>query len=216
MRTENLLGGGAFIVEMRETSVPMTVEQHEHTELILASKKGDRNAMTELINIYSTAVHNLIFSIIRDASAVQDLAQETFVRMFLNIKNYEFRAPFRAWLFRIAVNLCRDHLRKKKVRNIMTPFQRDPETGEQQVFVDESADPIGSIEGEERMTLIHKAIEKLPQSSRIVLVMRELEQLSYEEIADILNWKIGTVKSRLFRARRELAAILRPHLEELR
>ncbi len=193
----------------------MVHEKEEHEELLLASKQGDKDAMTQLINQFSPSVHNLIFSIIREPHAAQDLAQETFIRMLLNIKNYEFRAPFRAWLFRIAVNLCRDYLRKKKVRKIMTPFQTDPDTGEQQIFVDESADPIKSFEDNERMKLIYKAIDKLPKSSRVVLVMREIQQLSYDEIAEILNWKIGTVKSRLFRARRELAEILSPQLEEL-
>ena len=193
----------------------MVHEKEEHEELLLASKKGDKDAMTQLINHFSPSVHNLIVSIVREPHAVQDLAQETFIRMLLNIKNYEFRAPFRAWLFRIAVNLCRDYLRKKKVRKIMTPFQTDPDTGEQQIFVDESADPIKSFEDNERMKLIYKAIDKLPKSSRVVLVMREIQQLSYDEIAEILNWKIGTVKSRLFRARRELAEILSPQLEEL-
>ncbi len=203
------------MLKRERLQLQMVLEKQEQTELILASKQGDRNAMTELINYYSPSVHNLIFSIIRDTHAVQDLAQETFIRMLLNIKNYEFRAPFRAWLFRIAVNLCRDYLRKKKVRKIITPFQVDPETGEQQVFEDESADPVGAFEGDERMKLINKAIAKLPKSSREVLVMREIQQFSYEEIAEILNWKIGTVKSRLFRARRELSDMLRPHLEEL-
>lgn len=191
-------------------------ENERLVALINASKKGDNDAMTKLINIYASSVHNLVFSIIRDDAIVEDLAQETFVRMFLSIRHYEFRAPFRSWLFRIAVNLCRDHLRKKKVRKIITRFQVDDESGEEQIFMDAEQDPSAAINRSEQVQLITDALAKLPESSRLVFVLREMKDLSYEEIAETLNWKIGTVKSRLFRARRELAEILGPRLEELR
>ncbi len=184
--------------------------------LINAGKKGDNDAMTQLINMHASSVHNLILSIIRDTSVVEDLAQETFVRMFLSLQHYEFRAPFRSWLFRIAVNLCRDYMRKKKVRKIITRFQVDENSGEEQSFIDEDQDTADLIHSSELMQLITKALDKLPESSRIVFLLREMKDLTYEEIAETLDWKIGTVKSRLFRARRELAEILGPNLEELR
>ncbi|MBN1464995.1 RNA polymerase sigma factor [candidate division KSB1 bacterium] len=192
------------------------MENERLAQLIDASKQGDNDAMTKLINTFASSVHNLIFSIIHDRSIVEDLAQETFVRMFLSIHHYEFRAPFRSWLFRIAVNLCRDHLRKKKVRKIVTRFQVDQETGEEQNFTDEDQDPSAAINESEQTRLITDALAKLPESSRLVFVLREMKDLTYEEIAATLKWKIGTVKSRLFRARRELAEILGPRLEDLR
>lgn len=194
----------------------MDLENDRLAQLIDASKQGDNEAMTKLINSYASSVHNLIYSIIRDHSIVEDLAQETFVRMFLSIQHYEFRAPFRSWLFRIAVNLCRDHLRKKKVRKIVTRFQVDEETGEEQIFTDAEQDPSAAVDEGEQIRLVTDALAKLPESSRIVFVLREMKDLTYEEIAETLKWKIGTVKSRLFRARRELAEILGPRLEELR
>ncbi len=184
--------------------------------LIKAGKNGDNKAMTALINMYASSVHNLIYSIIHDASIAEDLSQETFVRMFLSLGKYEFRAPFRSWLFRIAVNLCRDHMRKKKVRRIITRFHVDEESGEEQTFVDDDQDTAALIHNSERMQLITAALDKLPESSRLVFVLREIKDLSYEEIAETLHWKIGTVKSRLFRARRQLAELLGPNLEELR
>jgi len=192
------------------------LENDELIALINAGKAGDNDAMTQLINMYASSVHNLIYSIIHDVSVVEDLAQETFVRMFLSLQHYEFRAPFRSWLFRIAVNLCRDHMRKKKVRKIVTRFQVDDDSGEEQSFIDDEQDTAALIHNSERMQLITEALDQLPESSRIVFVLRELKDLSYEEIADALQWKIGTVKSRLFRARRELAEILGPNVEELR
>jgi len=172
--------------------------------------------MSQLVTTFSAPVHNLIFSIIRDGVVVEDIAQETFVRMLVSIEKYEFRAPFQSWLFRIAVNLCRDHMRKKKVRRIITRFQTDSETGEEQIFVDAGQDPTQDVQNSERMHMIRQALDKISESSRIVFVLRELKELSYDEIAETLGWKIGTVKSRLFRARRELAELLSPHLEELR
>ena len=191
-------------------------ENEKLFELVNAGKSGDREAMSQLVTTFAPSVHNLIFSIIRDGSVVEDLAQETFVRMLLSIDRYEFRAPFRSWLFRIAVNLCRDHMRKKKVRRIMTRFQIDQNTGEEQSFVDSEQDPTNKVHESERMHIINQALNKISESSRIVFVLREMKDLSYEEISESLGWKIGTVKSRLFRARRELAALLTPKMEELR
>ena len=191
-------------------------ENEKLFELVNAGKSGDREAISQLVTTFAPSIHNLIFSIIRDGSVVEDLAQETFVRMLLSIDRYEFRAPFRSWLFRIAVNLCRDHMRKKKVRRIMTRFQIDQNTGEEQSFVDSEQDPTNKVHESERMHIINQALNKISESSRIVFVLREMKDLSYEEISESLGWKIGTVKSRLFRARRELAALLTPKMEELR
>jgi RNA polymerase sigma-70 factor, ECF subfamily len=203
-------------ISMESTKLDHFDENDEIHELILAGKAGDRDAMSLLVTKFSASVHNLIFSIIRDGNVVQDLAQETFVRMLLSIDKYEFRAPFRSWLFRIAVNLCRDHMRKNKVRRIITRFQIDKETGEEQTFIDAEQDPTRIVHESERMQIIIKALGKISDSSRIVFVLREMKDLSYEEISESLGWKIGTVKSRLFRARRELAELLGPQMEELR
>lgn len=194
----------------------MEVAQQENYTLLLACKTGDKKAMEEIINIYSNPVHRLIYSILRNDDSVEDLAQETFVRMVLSIQNYEFRAPFKSWLFRIAVNLCRDHLRKKKVRKIMHHFEVDNDSGEIQDFEDKQQDPLSSIQSEEKMDMIIEALQNLSESSRTVFILREMNELTYEEIAKTLRWRIGTVKSRLFRARKELADILAPQLEELR
>lgn len=187
----------------------------DHQELILAGKQGDESALTQLIELYAPFVHRLIFSIVRDDSVVEDLAQDAFIKMLTAIENYEFRAPFKSWLTRIAVNVCRDHLRKKKVRSIMNFFKVNEETNEEQSFMDESPNPVMLLEKDERKKILLRAMERLPASSRMILVLRELNQLSYEEIAAALGWKMGTVKSRLFRARQELLQELAPYREDL-
>ena len=161
------------LVPKRKRSILADFDNDQLTVLINAGKNGDNEAMTTLINMYASSVHNLIYSIIHDSSIVEDLAQETFVRMFLSLEKYEFRAPFRSWLFRIAVNLCRDHMRKKKVRRIVTRFQIDEESGEEQTFIDDDQDTAEIIHNSERMQLIVNALDKLPESSRLVFVLRQ-------------------------------------------
>ncbi len=187
----------------------------ELTEIIIAGKQGDEQALTKIIETFAPMIHRLIYSIVRDDSVVEDLTQDTFVKMLTAIENYEFRAPFRAWLMRIAVNSCRDHLRKRKVRSIVNFFKTHEDGEEQQSFLDEDPGPAALLERSERKKLLHQAMDRLPETSRLILSLRELNQLSYEEIAALLGWKMGTVKSRLFRARQELLAELAPHKEDL-
>ena len=188
--------------------------QDIHDKLIEKSIQGDRDAMSKLVNYYAPDVHRFIFSMLRDADATDDLAQDTFIRMVTNISSYEHRAPFKSWLFRIAVNVCRDHLRKKKVRRIVSRFAIDRDSGEEQEFADESPNPLRQVQSLEQRELIEKALQKLPASSRQVFVLREMQEFSYEEIAQALGWRLGTVKSRLFRARKELAELIGPQLED--
>lgn len=169
--------------------------------------------MTQLINLHSRAVHGFIFSLMGDRALVEDLAQETFLRAFLAVKKYEFRAPFQSWLFRIAVNLCRDHLRKRKVRKIVRSFY-NPQDEEEMEFPDKQPDALQRTLLNERSQVVHQALQQLPEPLRKVIVLRDLQEYSYEEIAQLLHWQMGTVKSRLFRARQELADLLKPYMED--
>ncbi len=182
-------------------------------DLIIASQAGDEQAMTQLINLYSSAVHGFIFSLLGDRFLVEDISQETFLRAFLAIRKYEFRAPFQSWLFRIAINLCRDHLRKRKVRKIVRSLY-NPQNEEEIEFPDERPDALQQTLLNERSNAVHQALQRLPDALRKVIILRDLQEYSYEEIAQLLNWRMGTVKSRLFRARQELAELLKPYLED--
>ena len=188
--------------------------QDEEYRLIVASKNGDTDALTKLIQSHSESVHSVIYSILGNQDIVQDLAQETFLRMISAIESYEFKAPFRAWLIRIAVNLCRDYIRRKKVRRIVTKFQKTDLQKEERQFIDKSQNPVQDLIVKEGMEYLQKALLKLPSSLKIVFVLRDIRDFSYDEIARTLNWRLGTVKSRLFRARNELAKVLRPYWED--
>ncbi len=189
--------------------------QDEEYRLIIASKNGDTDALTKLIQSHSESVHSVIYSILGHRDIVEDLAQETFLRMISAIESYEFKAPFRAWLIRIAVNLCRDYMRRKKVRRIVTGFQKADEPDVERQFIDKSQNPVQDLIVKERMEYLQNALLKLPSSLKIVFVLRDIQDFSYDEIARTLNWRLGTVKSRLFRARKELARILSPYREDM-
>ena len=182
-------------------------------DLIKASQAGDNQAMARFINLHAAAVHGFIMSIIGDRSLVQDLAQDTFLRALLAIKKYEFRAPFRSWLFRIAMNLCRDHMRKRKVRTIISSYQQS-DRQEDIEFRDPQLDALQLAVQNERNQALYRALQQLPDALRKVVVLRDLQEYSYEEIAQLLHWNPGTVKSRLFRARRELAQLMELYLED--
>jgi len=191
------------------------VQSADDKDIIIASQAGDQQAMSRLISLHASAVHGFILSMINDRAAVEDIAQETFIRAFLAIGKYEFRAPFRSWLFRIALNQCRDHLRKVKVRSIIHPFKRSADDTEIE-YADPGQNALQQLIQDERSRALHAALQRLPESLRQVLVLRDLQEYSYEEIAALLHWRMGTVKSRLFRARKELANRLKPYLEENR
>lgn len=173
-------------------SVPAINER----ELILRAQRGERNAFNELIRMHAQSVMNVVYRMCGDAQIAEDAAQETFIQAWLHIASYRPQASLRSWLYRIAVNAATDMLRKEK-RILPTALEdlplQDPQLGPEALFFQE-----------ERTALVQKAILSLPEASRMVLVMREYEGMSYQEIAEALNIPLGTVMSRLNYARKTL------------
>lgn len=190
----------------------MTVEYtDEQYDLIKASQAGDEKAMARLVESHASSVFAFLCHLSSDTVLAEDLAQETMLRCLQSLKYYEFRAPFRAWLFRIAVNLFRDHRRRMSVRRWTQSGLFDDEQ-----FNLPSSDPgpHQQAEQQERSQHLYRALDQLSPQLRTVVILRDIQELSYEEIAQSLKWRMGTVKSRLFRARKELADIMRPFWEE--
>lgn len=185
--------------------------QDDQQELIEASQAGDQRATAALIGMHTAAVYGLLCHLCRNRVQAEDLAQETFLRALQSLGKYQFRAPFRAWLFRIAVNLYRDQRRRSAVRKIVTPDVADEETLH---LRSSEAGPDALTEKQERINQVYQALARLPDDLRLVVTMRDLQEMSYSEISQVLNWRLGTVKSRLFRARQELADLIRPYWEE--
>ncbi|MFW5992012.1 MAG: RNA polymerase sigma factor [Halanaerobiaceae bacterium] len=171
-------------------------------ELIKRYKAGDKQAFTELINRYQHRVYNTTFRMLGNHEDALDTAQETFIRVFNNIDNFKFKSNFSTWLFRITGNLCRDELRKRNNNLKMYSIQNDRpdlETRDQKEGNKNNPEKISL--NKELQKVIQEKIDQLPQTQKTVIVLRDIQGFSYKEIAEVLDISMGTVKSRLSRAR---------------
>jgi RNA polymerase sigma factor (sigma-70 family) len=179
----------------------------EEAGLVRRCLAGDEKAYRELVEQYQGQVYSLAMRMVRRAEDAEDLTQETFVRMFRALPRYDPGRSFAAWLFTIASRLCIDHLRRRKGTVIsLTQRERDSEE-EYQIEVEDPGlkpDEVTAHAEEERRTAA--LIDGLPPHYRIVVVLRHQQDLSYEEIAEVLNMPLGTVKARIHRARALLKA----------
>jgi RNA polymerase sigma-70 factor (ECF subfamily) len=181
-------------------------------QLIEAAREGDEAAFAEIVNRYRNSLTNYLFRMLNDYDEAVDLAQETFVRVYFALERYHTEFAFSTYLYRIATNLAISEIRKRRRRKLfsLTGFFQDNET-ENRDFQppDEKSLPDESLIENERTRTIEKAIASLPEKYRAPIVLREIQDLSYEEIAQILGLKLGTTKSRISRAR----ALLREKLK---
>ncbi|MFH0992551.1 MAG: sigma-70 family RNA polymerase sigma factor [bacterium] len=177
--------------------------------LISLFQGGEKGAYRYLVDRYQRRVRNLLYSIFNEPDLIDDIAQEVFIKAYEALPNFRFQSSFYTWLYRIAVNKCRDELRRRKVRRILS-LHALPESVEKEIGSKMVVHPVDS----EMQHLISSALQTLPEKFRVPIVLKEIEGFSYEEIADIMQCEIGTVKSRLFRARAMLRKTLKPLLEE--
>jgi RNA polymerase sigma-70 factor, ECF subfamily len=168
----------------------------DETELIFRAKNGERDAFSELVCIHAQGVRNVIYRMCGDAQIAEDAAQETFIQAWLHLSSYRPQTSLRNWLYRIALNAATDILRKEK--RIL------PHALEDLPLSDPQPGPEAVAFQEERATVVKKAVLSLPEACRAVLVLREYEGLSYQEIAEALEIPVGTVMSRLNYARKLL------------
>jgi RNA polymerase sigma-70 factor (ECF subfamily) len=186
----------------------------EDALLITAFQEGDRTAFDKLVLKHKNKVFNLCYWVIGDYQEANDIAQETFIKVFQSLKKFRFDSSFSTWLFRIAVNTCKNRLKssefrqKKKTISLDNPGDAETDRSLSQIK-DEAPSPSIELERKERMTLIKEAIDSLPAEQKDVVVLRDIEGLSYEEIVDITGLNVGTLKSRLARARLNLRNRLR-------
>lgn len=171
-------------------------------ELVIRAQGGERSAFSELVRIHARGVFNVVYRMCGNQLMAEDAAQETFLRAWQNLPSYRRQMPLRNWLYRIAFNAGMDMLRKE--RRVL------PNDIEDLYLTDDRPGPELLVSQQECTTLVQKAVLSLPDASRAVLVLREYEGMSYQEIADALNIPIGTVMSRLNYARK----LLKDQLEQ--
>ena len=187
-------------------------------EAIERSKQGDAAAYRVLDERYQGRAYRLALRVLRDEEQARDACQEAFLKAYLNLKRFEGRSSFYTWLYRLVMNLCLDMKRRDRSnRYIDVPEPGDLEriAGSEQAenapggWTSRSEDPVEAIERKELRAAMGRAIEQLPSSARETLLLREVEGLSYAEIAQVLEIPKGTVMSRLHYARRRVQELLR-------
>jgi RNA polymerase sigma-70 factor (ECF subfamily) len=178
--------------------------------LLERSKAGDIAAFEMLVEAYQKKIFNLAFRMIGNYDDAGDLAQEALIRVYKSIAGFKEQSSFSTWIYRITTNVCLDEIRKRKNKKVLSLDEEiHVEDGEMQRQI-ESDDPLPEevFEREELRQIVGDAIASLPEEQRTVLTLRDLQGLSYEEIADILDCPGGTVKSRINRARQALKNVL--------
>ena len=187
-------------------------------ELMLSCRDGDKGAFEILYRRYEKPILSFIYRMVLSAADAEDLCQETFFKVAQARKKYQVSGKFKTWLFRIAMNLCRDRLRRMKFRSHLSldaPVlsQADEEGQMQENVCDPSSDPREQAETNEMKTLVRRAFTKLPEQERIVVILREYHALKFAEIADVMNCPIGTVKSLNHRGRQKLITALSKYID---
>jgi len=180
-------------------------------------KAGDQQAFALLVSKYQRKVIRLIARLVRDPVEVEDVAQEAFLKAYRALPQFRGESAFYTWLYRIAVNTAKNHLVAQGRRPIpMSSFQDDDDDGEPFAADEAIADiqtPDSVLLSRQIAETVNRAIEALPAELRTAVTLREIEGLSYEEIAEAMNCPIGTVRSRIFRAREAIAEQIRPLID---
>lgn len=187
-------------------------------EVVQRARGGEEAAYRELLHRYQGPVFSLIYRMVRDRALAEDLAQEAFVKALNALDTYRSEFKFSSWLFKIANNAAIDHLRRRQLETLsldggpdaLTPRERE-ET--KLVVSDKGESPLQEVEARELGAAIEQAIGKLRPEYRACIVLRHIEDRPYEDIAEILDLPLGTVKTYLHRARAELKEILGPMRE---
>lgn len=188
--------------------------------LVERTVAGDQKAFELLVIKYQRRIQRLIGRMVRDVDLVEDIAQETFIRAYRALAQFRGEAQFYTWLYRIAVNTAKKALMELKrdptvSENSFKSGQSDEsdETSPLENELISSETPEAVLAGKEIAQMVNAAMEALPEELRQAITLREIEGLSYEEIAEVMNCPIGTVRSRIFRAREAISARIKPLLE---
>jgi len=188
-------------------------ESHIDHELVARVQRGDKKAFDLLVLKYQQKIANLVSRYIRDPHEVMDVTQEAFIKAYRAIPNFRGESAFYTWLYRIAINTAKNYLVAMGRRPPTDDLEA--ETAEQMdagARLKEMGTPENHILSEEISATVQQAIDNLPEDLRTAIILRELEGMSYEEIASAMSCPVGTVRSRIFRAREAIDKSLRPLL----
>jgi RNA polymerase sigma-70 factor (ECF subfamily) len=183
-------------------------------DLIVMVQEGQKRAFDEIVYRYKSRLYSFIMRMVKEPALAEELTQETLIRVYIHAAKYREIARFSTWVFTIATNLVRNKMRQRSRRPNMISLNPAPEDDEVPVDpVDARADTSELIHREELGHLIAEATAKIPERYRIPFLLREVEQLSYEEIQQVTGLKLGTVRSRINRARTRFRVLIKPMLK---
>ncbi len=183
--------------------------REEEQAIVRRVQDGDVNAFGDLVAAYEKNVYNLALRMTGSAQDAEDMAQEAFLKAYSSLAGFRGESKFSVWLYRIVSNVCLDFLRKKGKRQTVSLSAED-EDGEDVVLdvPDTAQSPEALLEKKLTRDAVRRGLASLPEDARQILLLREIQGLSYEEIGETLGLEAGTVKSRIFRARKKLCAFL--------
>ncbi len=207
----------AMAVETQRTTAEnsMTDQQYTDRQLVARVQKGDRRAFDLLVIKYQHRILALVGRFVPDFAEAQDVTQEAFIKAFRALPGFRGESQFYTWMYRIAVNTAKNYLVS---RGRKTPT-RDIDLEDAEFFADEAnmkdiETPDGLLQRDQLQKVVFDAIEALPEELRMAVTLRELEGMSYEEIAEVMECPIGTVRSRIFRAREAIDRKMQPLLAD--
>ncbi len=176
-------------------------------ELVRRAQAGNIDAFEQLVLMHQQFVFNLALRTVSDPHEAQDLAQEVFLRAWQALPRFKRQSRFRTWLYRIVVNLCYNRLPRLR-QDLLAAGLDDPESPALELVASGAVDPQENLERQARMGFIQQQVQALPEGYRLMVLLRFVRECSYDEIAEIMDLPLGTVKTGLFRARRLLRAAL--------
>ncbi len=184
--------------------------REEEAKIIRAVVDGNANAFEDLVLEYQKQVYHIALKMTGNEEDALDLSQETFLKAFRTLPSFRGEAGFGSWLYRMTANLCIDFLRKKKRQGSEQILSLDTEEEDRRPteLPDLRYEPQSALEKKETREKVQAGLQKLPHEQRLILVLRDVEGFSYQEISDALKIELGTVKSRIYRARAHLARLL--------
>lgn len=183
-------------------------------QLVERVQAGEKAAFDLLVRKYQHRVLKLVSRFVNDASEAEDVAQEAFIKAYRALASFRGDSAFYTWLYRIAINTAKNALVSNRRRPVDFDLDlQDPEQYDRHARLKEGDTPEGVLLTEEIRSVVERAMEQLPEDLRTAIVLRELEGLSYEEIAEAMDCPVGTVRSRIFRAREAIDRKLKPLLD---